>query len=268
MRCLPKNNGNPALNRALVGAVCSLALLASPAAWAAAPANDNFANAQIIMGEKGSVKGTNVSATLEAGEPVHASVPNGASVWYRWTAPRDGVVSFDTVGSNFDTVLGVYTGNSLASLSCVTGNDDFDPTVFGASAVKFTAAAGVVYQIAVAGYAGATGSIVLNWAYSSGGTFEFTTPLYITSERESFGTVSLTVAPSIPTLLTVTRLFGTSGRVQVKYTVTNDFYTNLNITSYYATVTIVTNPGSMPGFGFSNTFSTNILIQNFFKGGS
>ena len=32
-------------------------------------------------------------------------------MWYQWTAPLSGLVTFDTFGSNFDTLLGVYTGN-------------------------------------------------------------------------------------------------------------------------------------------------------------
>jgi hypothetical protein len=33
------------------------------------PSNDNFANAQVIIGTSGSVAGTNVGATVEPGEP-------------------------------------------------------------------------------------------------------------------------------------------------------------------------------------------------------
>src|SRR5690349_10984004 len=57
------------------------------------PANDNFANAQIISGCSGSVNGTNVGATKESGEPNHLSTtndPNGGgtrSIWYQWQAP-------------------------------------------------------------------------------------------------------------------------------------------------------------------------------------
>jgi alpha-tubulin suppressor-like RCC1 family protein len=47
------------------------------------------------------------------------------SVWYRFDAPRDGTVTFDTVGSNYDTVISVHTG-SRSALQLVPGgcNDD------------------------------------------------------------------------------------------------------------------------------------------------
>ena len=49
----------------------------------------------------------------------------GASVWYSWTAPLEGEVEIDTVGSDFDTLIGVYTGNAVGSLTEVASNDDF-----------------------------------------------------------------------------------------------------------------------------------------------
>src|SRR5438093_8286358 len=51
------------------------------------PANDVFANAQAIPGTSGTVSGTNVNATKETGEPLHAGNAGGKSVWYSWTAP-------------------------------------------------------------------------------------------------------------------------------------------------------------------------------------
>jgi hypothetical protein len=75
----------------------------------AQPANDNFANATDLdpIGTPGSDADNNTGATLEPGEPLIANTTGGASVWYTWTAPTNGTVSFDTVGSGFDTLLGV-----------------------------------------------------------------------------------------------------------------------------------------------------------------
>src|SRR5438552_3144145 len=78
------------------------------------PCNDIFTNARVIVGDSGIIIGGNIGATNEPSEPVHwqpVNAPprtNGASIWYRWTAPNDGLVTFDTVGSAFDTVLAVY----------------------------------------------------------------------------------------------------------------------------------------------------------------
>ncbi len=149
--------------------ICMLALLVfvsvlSPNAAAAppadGPANDNFANAQLLDGPMGNTTGSNVGATKEDWEPNHAGVPGGASIWFSWTAPADGDMVFDTQGSDFDTVLAVYTGSPLIE---VGSNDDasFD---LRTSQVTFSGLGGVMYYIAVDGYNGQSGNVVLNWA--------------------------------------------------------------------------------------------------------
>ena len=130
------------------------------------PANDNFANAQNLPGPSGSVTGTNVSATKESGEPNHAGDTGGASVWYQWTAPLTGSATFDTFTSNFDTVLAVYTGSAVNALTQVVSNDDFGG---GAqSSVTFNAVGGTTYRIAVDGFGGATGNILLTYSLVPG----------------------------------------------------------------------------------------------------
>src|ERR1039458_4889571 len=94
----------------------------------APPPNDNFASATVLTGDWGSTNVDNRLATAEPNEPSHAGFPANASVWYQWTAPSDGEVTLDTLGSNnVDTVLAVYTGTSLAILSQVAANDDLYP---------------------------------------------------------------------------------------------------------------------------------------------
>ena len=94
--------------------------------------NDNFAGATTLNTLQlwGSVIDNNISATAESGEPSHASFPASHSLWYKWVAPQDGEVALDTIGSSFDTVLAVYTGNSVSTLSQVAANDDLYPTFF------------------------------------------------------------------------------------------------------------------------------------------
>src|SRR5439155_11927 len=75
------------------------------------PSNDNFAFCEFTGGANGSVTGSTRSATKETGEPNHAGNSGGHSIWYCWTAPDSGSVTFDTIGSNFDTLLAVYTGD-------------------------------------------------------------------------------------------------------------------------------------------------------------
>jgi subtilase family serine protease len=131
---------------------------------APAAANDNFANGTVISGTAVTATGTNVNATKEPSEPYHAGNVGGHSVWWTWTAPADGVVMLDTSGSNFDTLLAVYTGTSVSALTLVAANDD-DPTAFTTtSRLAFRAVAGTTYHFAVDGYAGATGTIALHLA--------------------------------------------------------------------------------------------------------
>lgn len=137
------------------------------------PGNDNFASAQAISGCSGTVSGTNMSATKEAGEPAHFATSAGStkSVWYQWQAVASQSVTINTIGSNFDTILAIYTGNSVNGLTLVTNNDDI-ASGNTASSVTFTANAGTIYRIAVDGFdnggsGGDTGSIVLNWNQTS-----------------------------------------------------------------------------------------------------
>jgi uncharacterized delta-60 repeat protein len=99
------------------------------------PPNDNFSSATVLTGDSGSTNVDNTSATPESGEPSHAGFIPSHSVWYQWTAPSDGEVTLDTIGSvdgssnNLDTVLAVYTGTSLATLNQVAANDDLYPNL-------------------------------------------------------------------------------------------------------------------------------------------
>ena len=143
---------------------CVLAIgasLAVAATASAAPANDHFASAQAISSASGTVSGTNFAATKEAGEPAHAANPGGASVWYFWTAPQSGVVAFDTIGSDFDTLLAVYTGSAVNNLTEIAVDDDGGGG--RTSRAAFNAIGGTVYMIVVDGFDAAAGSIVLSW---------------------------------------------------------------------------------------------------------
>lgn len=138
-------------------------------AQASAPGNDNFSSAYVLTGPSGEVGGTNVGAATETDEPGHPVGPY-ASVWYTWTAPFSGDVSFSTCGSSFDTLMAAYTGTALNALTEVASNDDsgsknpFDGGGCGVQAeIGFAAVNGTQYSIAVDGFTGDTGSIKLLW---------------------------------------------------------------------------------------------------------
>ncbi len=127
--------------------------------------NDGFANAKTLLTPAGTTNANNVGATKETGEPNHSGNTGGASIWYSWTALGSGPVTFDTQGSTFDTTLAVYTGSAVNSLALVASDDD---TGIGTSSLlTFNAIGGTTYRVAVDGYNGASGNIVLNWNLQS-----------------------------------------------------------------------------------------------------
>ncbi len=121
-----------------------------------APQNDHFSMATRVSGRSGRARGSNVGATMESGE----SGLGDKSVWWRWQAPISGRLTVDTTGSNFNKILGVYTGTRISSLRSLAENDD---TNGQQSRVMLDVTAGTTYQFRVAGYDGSTGTIVLNW---------------------------------------------------------------------------------------------------------
>ena len=131
------------------------------------PANDNFANRATLVGTNATATGANVNATAQPGEPAHAGSAAAHSLWWTWTAPVSGVVTVNTVGSSFDTVLAVYTGSVITNLTAVASNDDAGGA--RTSQLTFNASAGVAYQLAVDGFGGASGDVVLNLSVAGGG---------------------------------------------------------------------------------------------------
>lgn len=127
------------------------------------PANDNFANARIFSGYSYAANGTNVGATLERDDPraLNGSITSH-TVWYRWTAPVSETVEIDTCYglTNFDTMLGVYTGGTLDTLTEMASNED--GCDFGrGSKVTLNATQGTTYNILVDGYASQKGDFTL-----------------------------------------------------------------------------------------------------------
>jgi hypothetical protein len=117
------------------------------------PANDNFADAQDLGQQLDvDVDGTNVGATLEAGEEWNGA-EDGDSVWYRWTAPKRTRVWIDNCEGPSDTRVIVYTGSTLGSLTEVEGYtaQPRPPECedFNRRRIEFLAKAGTTYMIRV-----------------------------------------------------------------------------------------------------------------------
>ena len=154
-------------------------------------APDDFADRLLLAGDLGTIAGTNFFATKQAGEPNHAGKPGGKSVWYAWKPEHSGIATFQTTGSAFDTLLAVYTGSDLPSLTGVASDDDRGG--FFRSRVSFNANHTETYNIAIDGYNGQEGTFILDWSVESPAT----QPV-ITIEP-----VSLTVAEGSNAMFTV-----------------------------------------------------------------
>jgi subtilisin family serine protease len=74
------------------------------------------------------------------------------TVWYAYTPTYNQVINASTSGSNYDTVLGVFTG-SPGSFTSVICNDDSAGTG-SVSAVSFNASAGTTYYFVAAAWGG------------------------------------------------------------------------------------------------------------------
>ena len=122
--------------------------------FANAPSNDNFASAEVLTGVRVEVIRSNAEATKEAGEPNHAGTLGGTSVWFKWTAQSNGMVSFSTARTELidrDTLLHIYEGTSLGTLSSLTSSNDINaPNRL--SYVRVYVRQGDTYYIAVDGF--------------------------------------------------------------------------------------------------------------------
>ena len=127
------------------------------------PANDAFANATDITGTSGTGSGNTTLASREAGEPNHGDATASASVWYRWTAPSDGMLTVSTQGSGFDTLLGIYSGSAVNGLTTLGQNDDAAVGGVVWSQVQVPVTSGTTYSIAVDGWGGRRGGVSLIW---------------------------------------------------------------------------------------------------------
>ncbi len=116
----------------------------------------------VSAGSVGTQIFNNHASTTQSGEPNHCNVIGGASRWFRLTAGASAAFVVDTIGSDIDTVLAVYTGTSLFDLQQVACDDNSAPDG-RRSKVTFNAAAGTHYLIAVDGLGGTQGNIKLNW---------------------------------------------------------------------------------------------------------
>ena len=135
---------------AIIILILSLVL---PTGVLAAPSNDNFADAQVVSLPY-SVYHDTIGATFEADEP-YPSCGYGyplKTAWFAFTPSTTQTLMARTNYYNFPTILAIYTGSSLNSLSQINcGN--WSPVL------AFQAQAGVTYYFQIAGLYGDEGTI-------------------------------------------------------------------------------------------------------------
>ncbi|KAB2660187.1 MAG: hypothetical protein DVB31_14555, partial [Verrucomicrobia bacterium] len=124
------------------------------------PANDLFANAALLSGRSAAAAGYNFAAGAEPGEPFHAGTAAARSLWWKWTAPESGRVIADTLGSEGDTRLAVYTGDLVGQLAPVASDDNGGAS--GSARVQFNATAGTTYSLALDTVGGTEGAVALH----------------------------------------------------------------------------------------------------------
>ena len=138
------------------------------------PPNDIFANAIPLTGN-GTNSVNTLNATKEVGEPNHAGNGGGKSAWWNYTSPVDGLLTLSTSNSTFDTVLAVYTGPNVQSLTLVADNDDaFAGAPGNFSRLTLGVVANQVYHIAVDGFDGAAGVVFLRYNFAANPLYHVT----------------------------------------------------------------------------------------------
>ena len=188
-----------------------------------------------LTGNGGSFVDSNVGTTSETGEPL--SLGGGAlnTQWYSWTAPISGFVSFGTCNpagstlTNFDTTIGIYTGNAVNALTQIGFNDDTpgcNSTVnpLYASTVAFNAVAGTTYRIQVDGYANTVGQFNLFYGFSGYST-NVTSPTATEAGATAAFTLVLNAIPTGPATITL----GSSPQCTFSPTVLNFTSANWNV---------------------------------------
>jgi chemotaxis receptor (MCP) glutamine deamidase CheD len=123
------------------------------------PANDAFSAAKTISTTPYIDIMDTRGATVTLDDPVFDACALNAgkgTVWYKFTAPNSGMAKIETAGSDYDTVLGLFTG-SQGNLTLIDCNDDLgwvNDQWDTSSSLFLNLNAGVTYYINVTKYGG------------------------------------------------------------------------------------------------------------------
>jgi hypothetical protein len=142
---------------------------------ASPPPNDNFGSATVVTSVPAHFTEVTGAATTEPGEQLNVMNSNcfaeqatgvvGRTVWYSLTPTNSGPLTITTRGSDFDTVVVVYSGNSVGGLTRVACNDDiWEP--LPQSQLTFTVVAGQTYRVQVGGFGNTGGNLSVDFEWN------------------------------------------------------------------------------------------------------
>jgi len=126
------------------------------------PLNDALDMATEIDGLPFTVTQTTVGSGSEPDEaPASCGRGDENSVWFSFTPDADVTLEVDTLGTDYDTILSVWTGDAhpLNEIAC---NDDDPNTGLVQSWLQVDLTAGTTYFVKVTGLNGAEGTLQLN----------------------------------------------------------------------------------------------------------
>ncbi|MCC6321786.1 MAG: hypothetical protein IT438_10180 [Phycisphaerales bacterium] len=133
---------------------CAALVLSAAGSSLAQPANDFCSDPTIV--QCGQTQSSSDGATGTSPGSCGAS-NDGKNVWFEFIAPTTGSYNINTGGSNFDTVLAIFTGCEGTELAC---NDD-GLGVFGPSTVDVVLSSGQRVLIEVSSWANGSGGSIL-----------------------------------------------------------------------------------------------------------
>jgi hypothetical protein len=231
------------------------------------PPNDYFTNRTVITNNSAVKFGTNFFATKESGEPNHANNQGGKSLWWRWTAPTNGVLQLNTVGSSFVSLLAAYTGDSVTNLSKLAannGNNNGD----GYARINFAVAAQTEVQIAVDGFnniGGAanaqSGAVVLNLNFkpdTTKPTVAISSPAAGAKVPTNAVTVLGTASDNLAVALVQFRLENSAG--------TNDYQDAIGTNKWTAIVTnLIPGPNTVRVRAYDTSSNLSLTVARMFN---
>lgn len=122
--------------------------------------NDDFADAAKMPW--GTVIGSILGATMEAGEPAHRGYEPSKSIWWKWQAPLHLLARFQANGGlASNVVMAAYQGTSVDTLTLVAK---------GTNELNFSGDGGKTYYIAAAVPEDTVGDVMFHWQWNARGS--------------------------------------------------------------------------------------------------